>query len=155
MAFYVPASVASLLALSRLWRPIAGALSPGASLILSLAGALLYFPGLALVLWGRAALGEMYDVSSSFGAQLFADHRLVTSGPYALMRHPMYVGAQMAIAGALLIFRTRAMAVMAMVIPVVWMRALREEEALAVEFGPRWTHYTRSVPFWPLWPRSG
>jgi protein-S-isoprenylcysteine O-methyltransferase Ste14 len=59
-------------------------------------GALLYFPGLAFVLWGRLALGKNYFVSTGMGAQLFADQQLVTSGPYALVRHPMYAGLALA-----------------------------------------------------------
>ena len=55
------------------------------------AGLLIYFPGLAFALWGRLALGRMYFVSTTLGAQLYADHQLVTSGPYAIVRHPMYL----------------------------------------------------------------
>ena len=47
-------------------------------------GCLLYFPGMAFVLGGRLALGKNYFVSTGFGAQLFADHQLITSGPFAI-----------------------------------------------------------------------
>jgi len=44
------------------------------------AGGLLFYSGLALWFWGRRALGEMFNVSSGFGAQLYADQRLMRCG---------------------------------------------------------------------------
>jgi protein-S-isoprenylcysteine O-methyltransferase Ste14 len=112
------------------------------------AGAPAYFAGLALMLWGRITLGEMYNVSSAMGAQLYADHRLVTSGPFAVVRHPMYVGGIMAELGALLLFRSWAAALVALQAPVLIVRARREEEALAAEFGAAWAAYCARVPGW-------
>jgi protein-S-isoprenylcysteine O-methyltransferase Ste14 len=89
-----------------LWRPLPLALTASARIVALALGTLLLFPGLALYLWARLTLGEMYNVSSSMGAQLYADHRLVTHGPFALVRHPMYVGILLASAGGLLIYRT-------------------------------------------------
>ena len=59
---------------------------------------------MAFVLWGRIALGKNYFVSTGFGVQLFADHQLVMKGPFAIVRHPMYVGLILASFGALLIY---------------------------------------------------
>jgi hypothetical protein len=56
-----------------LWRSLPLALSRPTRVASLALGALLYFPGLALVLWGRLTLGRMYNVSSSLGAQLYAD----------------------------------------------------------------------------------
>ncbi len=46
-----------------LWRPLPLALSPSLQALALALGALLYFPGLGLALWGRLVLGEMYNVS--------------------------------------------------------------------------------------------
>lgn len=148
-AFYLPATLLGFGLMYLLWRPIRLALSPAARAVALILGALLYFPGLGLMLWGRLALGEMYNVSTTVGVQLYADHRLVTSGPYSLMRHPMYVGGQLAELGALLIYRTWATLLVAAInIPVLWLRARREEQALASEFGEEWEEYSRRVPAW-------
>lgn len=150
---YVPASIFGAGLLYRLWRPIPLTLSRPLRAALLTLGALLYFPGLALMIWGRRTLGEMYNVATTFGAELYADHRLITSGPYALVRHPMYLGGIMAELGALLIYRTWTTVLAATNIPVLFIRARREEEALAAEFGEQWAEYSRRVPAWI--PRLG
>ncbi len=63
-------------------------------------GSMLYFPGMCFLLWARLTLGKNYFVSTGFGAQLFKEHQLITSGPYALVRHPMYAGLILAALGA-------------------------------------------------------
>jgi len=131
-----------------LWRPLRLTLSTPIRASALILGAPLYFSGLALMLWGRLALGEMYNVSSAFGAQLYADHRLVTTGPYALLRHPMYLGGLLAELGALLLYRTWFTMVILVVIPFLALRARREEEALAAQFGDQWAAYHRRVPAW-------
>jgi len=119
-----------------------------------ISGALLYLPGLALVLWGRLALGRNYFVSTGLGAQLFADQQLVTGGPYAFVRHPMYVGLALAAWGALLIYFTWTTVYFAVFAPLLFLRARREEQALAAEFGEQWQAYCKRVPaFWPRFRR--
>ena len=113
-----------------------------------LLGALFYFPGLALTLWGRLALGRMYFVSTTGGAQLFADHQLVTHGPYAWVRHPMYLGLALVSLGGLLLYQTWTWVLVALNLPVFVARARREEAALHAEFGVLWEAYCRSVPAW-------
>jgi len=131
-----------------LWRPLPLALSPSLQALALALGALLYFPGLGLALWGRLALGVMYNVSMSVGVQLHAGHRLVAAGPYAIVRHPMYAGIIMAAWGGLLIYRTWTCVFAAFVFLGLLVRAHREEQALAAEFGPEWKAYCRRVPGW-------
>ncbi len=131
-----------------LWRPLRLSLPAAARAFVVVAGALLYFPGLALVLWGRLALGRMYNVSSGFGVQLYAGHTLVTHGPYRFVRHPMYLGILLASLGAVLLYRTwTAVFVATNFLGLGW-RAHREERALAAEFGEEWQVYCRQVPAW-------
>jgi len=131
-----------------LWRPLPVSLSAPVRLVTLALGALLYFPGLVLYLWAWQTLGEMYDVSSSVGAQLYADHRLITHGPFALMRHPMYLGLIFAAAGGLLIYRTWTFVFVSISFLGLVLRARREEQALAAEFGLAWQTYCQQVPGW-------
>lgn len=152
-AFYLVASGVFFGSLYRLWRPLRLELPRPARAGALALGVLLYFPGLALALWGRLALGPMYGVSTAAGAQLYADHRLVERGPYALIRHPIYLGLQLVALGALLIYRTWAALLLAVGFQGLRLRAHREEEALAAEFGEQWEEYRRRVSGWvPRWP---
>jgi protein-S-isoprenylcysteine O-methyltransferase Ste14 len=131
-----------------LWQPLPLTLSRSARLVALMLGALLYFSGLALVLWGRLTLGEMYNVSSSLGAQLYADQRLVTRGPFAYVRHPMYLGILVASFGGLLLYRTWTLVFTTLNFLALFVRARREEQALAAEFGEQWEVYCRRVSAW-------
>jgi protein-S-isoprenylcysteine O-methyltransferase Ste14 len=138
------------------WRPLPFNLPPAYQVLALLAGCLLYFPAIGLVLWGRMALGRMYFVSTSMGAQLFAGHRLITSGPFAVVRHPMYTGLFAAALGSLLIYQMWTTLAFAVFAPFVLLRARREEKVLAAAFGEQWLEYCQKVPpFWPSLKRSG
>jgi len=118
-------------------------------------GAPCLFSGLGLALWGRLALGKMYNVSSALGAQLYADQLLITRGPYAIVRHPMYGGIIAATVGGFLVYRTWSF-VFALTFFGLVTRARREEQALAAEFGEQWADYCRQVPGWlPRFLKSG
>ncbi len=113
-------------------------------------GSFLVFTGLSLTLASRLALGKNYFVSTGFGAQLFQGHQLVTSGPFAIVRHPMYAGIILAAFGSLLLYHTWTTVMFACFAPLLVFRARREEAALAVEFGEQWQAYCRRVPaFFP------
>lgn len=134
----------------RLWRPLPVILSRRLRAAALLLGALFYFAGLALALWGRLTLGAMYNVSTSFGAQLYADHRLITHGPFAYVRHPMYLGILLTGLGGLLLYRTWTFVFVLLQFPALMIRARREEQALAAAFGDEWEAYCRQIPRW--WP---
>jgi protein-S-isoprenylcysteine O-methyltransferase Ste14 len=138
------------------WKPLPLAFSPSVRLIPMIVGALLYFPGMLFLLWARLSLGKNYFVSTGFGAQLFKGHQLITSGPYAIMRHPMYAGLILASVGALLIYMTWTTVYFALFAPMTLIRARREEHALAEEFGDQWREYCKRVPMLvpPLRKRS-
>jgi protein-S-isoprenylcysteine O-methyltransferase Ste14 len=128
------------------WIPLPVRFPPLHRTLMLIFGSLLYFSGLIIVLWGRLALGKNYFVSTGMGAQLFSDQQLVTSGPYAIVRHPMYVGLALAAWGALLIYFTWTTAYFAIFAPLIALRARREEQALAAEFGEQWQDYCKRVP---------
>ena len=144
--FYILAGSCFLCISVYFWIPLPLNLSSKFHLILLIAGTALYFPSLALLLWARLVLGKMYFVSTSFGAQLYADHKLVTHGPYAYIRHPMYVSLVIAALGSLMLYHTWTTLAYALFAPFVLLRARREEMALSVELGEEWQAYCRRVP---------
>lgn len=130
------------------WKPLRMDPSAGARVWMLVCGTLLYFPGLCLVLWARLTLGRNYFASTGMGVQLFANHQLVTGGPYAMLRHPLYAGIILAAFGSLLLYCTWTTLFLACFSPLVSLRARREETALAEEFGEQWRTYCQRVPMW-------
>ncbi len=131
-----------------LWRPVPIVLNPHWQAAALISGACLYFPAVALYLWGFKTLGDHFGLSSGFGASLYADHQLIQTGPYRYVRHPMYLAVIMAATGALLIFHTWAMLIFAPLSLGIIFRARREETVLAQAFGEDWEVYKKRVPAW-------
>lgn len=131
-----------------LWLPLPIAFSLPARVVLLILGTLVYFSGVGLYVWGLRTLGSMFGASSEFGVRLYANHRLITRGPYAHVRHPMYLGIMLIGLGGLLLYRTWAMAFFALGMFGLMRRARREEQVLEQEFGQEWVVYARHVPAW-------
>ncbi len=71
---------------------------------------------------------------------------LVTRGPYALVRHPVYLGEVALCAGlAVAAFRPWNLALLAIVAASQWLRARFEEQALAAAF-PEYRSYAETTP---------
>ena len=130
------------------WKPLPLVVTPSIRIWMLAVGSLLYFPGMFLTLWARLTLGKNYFASTGLGVQLFADHQLITSGPFAVLRHPMYAGIILAGFGSLLLYATWTTLFLACFSPLITLRARREEIALAAEFGKQWQEYCERVPKW-------
>lgn len=79
--------------------------------------------------------------------------RLVTGGSYAICRHPMFLGYDLASLGVVLLCRSWGMVLETWpVMLLLQLRFLRgEERILSRRFGEEWEAYCRRVPF--LFPR--
>ena len=66
--------------------------------ITQVAGIVLCLLGMAFAVWARIYLGRNWGQPMS----LRQEHELVTSGPYALVRHPIYTGLILALFGTAL-----------------------------------------------------
>jgi protein-S-isoprenylcysteine O-methyltransferase Ste14 len=130
------------------WHPLPVRPSHAARWVLLGGGLGLYLAGMGLALAGRIALGSSYRPSSTLGVTLAASHRLVTSGPFAVVRHPMYLGLALAAIGALAVYRTWSTMLFVLEVPVLVVRARHEEELLARTFGEAWDRYAARVPAW-------
>ena len=105
-------------------------------------GAAVATAGLAFSVWARVHLGKFW----SGNVTLKPGHRLIRSGPYALVRHPIYTGILLAMLGtALALDQFRG--VLALVIATqAFVRKLRiEEHWLTEELGSEYVQYRREV----------
>jgi len=104
--------------------------------------------GFALCVWARIHLGQYW--SDKIG--LKADHRLIRSGPYATLRHPIYSGVLLAITGSTLaIGEWRCVVVFAVMLVNYCIKAAREDRLLAAAFGDAFREHARQAGF--LLPR--
>lgn len=108
----------------------------------------------ALGLWIRASAMRQLGARFSPFVALQREHVLETSGWYARVRHPGYLGALLASLGAAVAFGS------ALALPLVlamtwfqWRRLRHEERVLAGHFGERWRAYAARTG--ALLPRLG
>jgi protein-S-isoprenylcysteine O-methyltransferase Ste14 len=88
--------------------------------------------GLLLTWWARIYLGSLW--SSVISRK--EDHKIIDTGPYALVRHPIYTGLIIALlATAAAEGRVTALIGAALVIGGIWLKARTEERFLMTELG--------------------
>ena len=81
-------------------------------------------------------------------------HRLATTGPYAYVRHPQYVGFILIMLGFLLQWPTLPTLVMFPILVVMYVRLARREEREALAaFGEAYARYAANTP--AFFPRVG
>jgi len=109
-------------------------------------------------------MGKMF----TFEMSILQDHRLVTSGPYSVVRHPGYTGILCTVMGFILwnlssgSWARESGALMSkpgqllfwtyiiLVASICWgllLRMVKEDEALHREFGEAWESWARAVPY--------
>jgi protein-S-isoprenylcysteine O-methyltransferase Ste14 len=96
--------------------------------------------GLALWIWSQIALGTLWSAN----LMLRKTHTLITSGPYAAIRHPLYVGMiGWSVGLALVAANWILVAVAAVVSSVFVLRVPKEEQMLLEKFGVEYREYIR------------
>lgn len=137
---------------ARRWRPIGGltvvavlvivrVLRTGSlavhSPVLEVIGAVVFVSGLALAIWARVHLGRNWGMPMTERLE----PELVTSGPYRLIRHPIYTGLLLGIVGTALATNLIGLIVAAALGAVFYRAATVEERNLTAAFPSAYPAY--------------
>ncbi len=105
-------------------------------------GVILTFVGAAFCIWARFILGGNWSAAVT----LKRDHTLICSGPYAIVRHPIYTGLLLAALGTAIAFGDLRGFLAPPLLAFAWHRkSLVEEEFMRTQFGPAYTAYAARV----------
>ena len=128
---------------------------------LFMCGVGMMYASVILRVWCYKALGSLF----TFEVTIMPGHKLITSGPYAIVRHPSYTAMVFMTIGVTLavlcpgsyVYECQIMSTPVGGILVVWVAVLVyavvsllrrgriEDEVLRREFGEEWLRYSRSV----------
>ena len=121
--------------------------APSPSLARGVLGDILCVIGVAYAIWARLALGSNWGLPMSQREQ----PELVTAGPYARVRHPIYTGIMLALLGTAVATGIGALVVALAFVAYFLASAFREERHLRTEFPEAFPAYqartTRFIPY--------
>ena len=105
-------------------------------------GAVLTAAGLSFAIWARVKLGRNWSGQIT----VKESHELTTSGPYSLVRHPIYTGLLLAVLGDALA-RGHVQSFLGVVLATItlWRKLTIEERYMGEEFGVQYAEYKDRV----------
>jgi protein-S-isoprenylcysteine O-methyltransferase Ste14 len=123
------------------WGFLGGRMLPGGP-AMHWIGVAVVAAGLTFAVWARRHLGTNWSGTVT----VKSDHKLVRSGPYRFVRHPIYSGGLLAVAGTA-IARGEWHALLALLIlfATCWWKLQREERWMGETFGEDYAKYRAEV----------
>jgi protein-S-isoprenylcysteine O-methyltransferase Ste14 len=111
---------------------------------LALCGFVAALSGMAIAVWARVHLGRFW----SDQVVLQSGHKLVSSGPYRRMRHPIYSGVLLGVLGTAAVQdEWRGALAFLILLANYWIKARREENLLAGRFSDQYEQQRRHTGF--------
>jgi protein-S-isoprenylcysteine O-methyltransferase Ste14 len=118
-----------------------------ASKLIALIGTLLCAAGIGFAIWARTVIGTNWGMPMT----LKQGHELVTSGPYAYVRHPIYSGVLLAMLGSVLVISVSWLVVLLLNGTQFVYAARKEEQLMLKSFPNEYSAYMRRtkmiIPF--------
>lgn len=115
---------------------------------LRIAGMVFYVFSFIPMIWGPIHQGRFF----SLDIEIKKDHKLVTDGPFRVVRNPKYFGMLFYYIGFALIFRSVILIIIIFLALIFILWRIRDEEVLlSGEFGEEWQSYCRKTR-WRLVP---
>jgi protein-S-isoprenylcysteine O-methyltransferase Ste14 len=108
----------------------------------AIAGLATTLAGVAFAIWARVTLGANW----SGVITVKEGHTLVRRGPYRIVRHPIYTGLLVAVAGTALTYGLiRGILALPIVAFGLWLKTLTEERFMVQQFGEQYLCYKHEV----------
>jgi protein-S-isoprenylcysteine O-methyltransferase Ste14 len=105
-------------------------------------GAAVTIAGLLFAVWAREHLGKNWSRSVT----IKQDHELITAGPYAVVRHPIYTGILTGFLGmAIAISQVRGFIVFVLFFLAFWIKLRMEEQWMRSQFGEAYAAYAHQT----------
>jgi protein-S-isoprenylcysteine O-methyltransferase Ste14 len=105
-------------------------------------GAAVTVAGLLFAVWARRHLGRNW----SSEVTIKQGHELITSGPYAVVRHPIYTGILAGFLGtAIALSQVRGFVGLALVFLGFWLKLRMEEQWMRSQFGETYVGYAHQT----------
>lgn len=103
-------------------------------------GLMLTIGGLIFAVWARIALGANWSGTVT----IKSGHNLIRRGPYKRIRHPIYTGLLLSMAGTVMLQgEVRALLGFVLVLLALYRKARREERFLSEEFGEGFAEHAK------------
>ncbi len=103
-------------------------------------GAAVMIAGLLFAVWAREHLGSNWSRSIT----IKQGHELISTGPYAKVRHPIYTGILAGFLGtAIALSEVRGFIVFVLVFLIFWRKLRMEEQWMRSQFGETYAAYAR------------
>jgi protein-S-isoprenylcysteine O-methyltransferase Ste14 len=107
-------------------------------------GTALVVAGIGFAIWARRHLGKNWSAEVT----IREEHKLIRTGPYRYIRHPIYTGLLTAVLGtAIVVSEYRALVSLAIFVIGWTLKAKKEEGFLSLEFGPAFEEHKRLTGF--------
>ena len=105
-------------------------------------GAAITIAGLLFAVWAREHLGRNWSRSVT----IKQDHELITTGPYAVVRHPIYTGILTGFLGsAIATTQVRGLIAFLLIALILWSKLRMEEQWMRAQFGETYSLYAKRV----------
>ena len=105
-------------------------------------GCSLFILGVFISTYSRIYLGKNWDTAGNSGIRI--NHKLITSGPYSILRHPIYLGTLCFFIGLeILLYSWLILLAIPLFIIIQW-ESTREENML-LKYFPRYKEYKKRV----------
>ena len=108
----------------------------------ALTGLAVTWAGVLFAIWARKTLADNWSAQPT----LKQNHELIVSGPYKIVRHPIYTGILIAVLGtAIMVGQVKGFVALTLTFFAFWHKSRFEEELMYRQFGEHYKVYAQKI----------